>query len=195
MTAHTPVPGAQSDLHPVVINCVKQCTSVRRPEEHADLKKVTTVPGSPNFILTKTGVEEGESFNTDMTKMITMWDSMEKDEDEWKVEEGVRRGGRRVSRRISELLKMFEGNEQTDVSKTSTDVIHIQNLISHTRGRGSGYEGLINISNLKKIDVVTEKIPSCDMTGEVDCDWPTGITIENLSTNERLAGEQVDRER
>ena len=119
LTAHTPVPGAQSDLQPVVINCVQQRTFVQWPREQTDLSKVSIVPVSPNFVRTKTGVEEGEKFNTDMGKLITMWDRMENDEEEWKVEEGVRRGGRRVSKRMSELLDKFDGNVQADKSKTS----------------------------------------------------------------------------
>ena len=45
----------------------------------------------------------------DIGKMICRWEEMEGNDQEWKVEEGVRRRGRRVSRRISELLGKFEG--------------------------------------------------------------------------------------
>ena len=197
LTAHTPVPGAQSDLQPEVINCVQQRTFVQWPREQTDLSKVSIVPVSPNFVRTKTGVEEGEKFNTDMGKLITMWDRMENDEEEWKVEEGVRRGGRRVSKRMSELLDKFEGNVQADKSKTS-DVNLSSKIISHTRGRGSDCQSeekfKSNIPNLKKINVVTKNILECDMTSEVGCDWPAGVTIQNLSTNERRAEGQVDRE-
>ena len=44
---------------------------------------------------------EVEEFSPDMEEMIKTWESIEHDEEEWKVEEGVRRNGRRVSRRIS----------------------------------------------------------------------------------------------
>ena len=43
--------------------------------------------------------------------MIRIWENLENDESEWRVEGGLRRGGRRVSRRISELLGKFEGEE------------------------------------------------------------------------------------
>ena len=107
----------------------------------------------------------------------------------------MRRGGRRVSKRMSELLDKFEGNVQADKSKTS-DVNLTSKLISHTRGRGADCQSEEKFkSNLKKNnDVVTKNILKCDMTSEVCCDWPAGVTIENLSTNERRAEGQVDRE-
>ena len=44
-------------------------------------------------------------------------------ENEWKVEEGVRRGGRKLSRRISELLGNFEQREEGErVDDLESDV-------------------------------------------------------------------------
>ena len=108
-TAHTPVPGARSVEHTDGVQC---CTTIQWQERAADMRKVNSISGSP-------GVGEnspmiggrGEAFDTDTAKMIRIWENLENDESEWKVEGGLRRGGRRVSRRISELLEKFEGEE------------------------------------------------------------------------------------
>ena len=45
----------------------------------------------------------------DIGTMVSQWEEMEGNVLEWKVEEGERRGGRKVRWRISELLWKFEG--------------------------------------------------------------------------------------
>ena len=45
----------------------------------------------------------------DVRSMVEEWNGLERDDMEWLPMEGVRRGGRRVSRRISELLQNFQG--------------------------------------------------------------------------------------
>ena len=44
--------------------------------------------------------------------MVTRWERLEQDDSEWKVEEGIRRGGRKLSRRMSELLGIFGEGEK-----------------------------------------------------------------------------------
>ena len=44
----------------------------------------------------------------DVKTMVEEWDSIENDESEWLPVEGVRRGGRKLSRRISELMRSFQ---------------------------------------------------------------------------------------
>ena len=148
----------------MVINCVQDCTTVQWLEEHTDLRKVNTVPGSPDIVVTATGLEE--EFATDTKSLIDEWNSMEEDENEWKVERGLRRGGRRVSRRISELLSKFEGEIETEHFESSADVNPIQkiNLISHTEGRGT-------ISK-SKYNVAKDKLPRCEVSCTECCDWP-----------------------
>ena len=45
----------------------------------------------------------------DVRSMVEEWNGLEKDDMEWLPIEGVRRGGRRMSRRISERLQNFQG--------------------------------------------------------------------------------------
>ena len=45
----------------------------------------------------------------DVGTLIKEWEEMEHDQKEWEVVEGIRRGGRRVSKRMGELLGRFEG--------------------------------------------------------------------------------------
>ena len=50
---------------------------------------------------------------TNIETMIAKWEAMENDANEWKVEDGVRRGGGKLSKRISELLGRYEGERET----------------------------------------------------------------------------------
>ena len=68
------------------------------------LEKVTAVFASPNLERTPSLVGGRVERFGDIAKMIIQWEMLEDDDKEWKVEEGIRRGGRRLSRRISELL-------------------------------------------------------------------------------------------
>ena len=49
---------------------------------------------------------------SDIGEMITQWERIEQDDDAWMVEEGLRRGGRKLSRRMSELLGIFGEGEK-----------------------------------------------------------------------------------
>jgi hypothetical protein len=187
-TAHTPVPGTQIDLQNVRINCI-QCThTVQCQQECTDPEKVksvlaSTVTGNAQSM---TGLEEDFSTNIDDIRQI--WDRLENDEDEWKVEEGWRRGGRKVSRRMSELIDRFEGEEYRDQPNLTVgdNSVSEQTLISHTMGRGADIH-----QNLKRNNVVRSRIlVSEDMNSE-RCDWPTDINIQLISTNERQARSQV----
>ena len=44
----------------------------------------------------------------DVSEMVKEWEELESDPQEWEVVGGMRRGGRRVSKRISELLDIFD---------------------------------------------------------------------------------------
>ena len=68
------------------------------------MRKVTEVSASPNLEKTPSLVGGRVERFGDIAKMIDKWEMLEEDDKEWKVEEGIRRGGRRLSRRVSELL-------------------------------------------------------------------------------------------
>ena len=51
--------------------------------------------------------------------MVEEWDDLENDVKEWLPVEGRRRGGRRLSRRISELLRSFQEEEGVVIDRQS----------------------------------------------------------------------------
>jgi hypothetical protein len=92
-------------------------TSVQPPDTIADLEKVPVKSASPNLDRTPGMVDGEEERFCDIGQMIKQWEKVENDDSEWKVEEGVRRGGRKLSKRMSELLGIFggEGESVTDL--------------------------------------------------------------------------------
>ena len=71
---------------------------------------------SPNFDMVRWNFHDSKD-------MIAKWERIESDEDEWKVEGGIRSGGRKLSRRMSELLGNFEYSEGGGgVTKLDDDV-------------------------------------------------------------------------
>ena len=97
-------------------------TGVQPTEETEDLRKVKLDSASRN--LERTPVMVGgklERFR-DIGNMITTWDVLEQDDKEWMVEEGVRRGGRKISRRMSKLIGIF-GDENDRVIGQTIDVV------------------------------------------------------------------------
>ena len=109
---------------------------------------------------------------------------MEEDEDEWKVEGGVRRGGRKVSRRMSELIDRFGGTYDKEKSSLLGAEVPVENSISHTKGRGADAK-----SNVKDI-VQSIKLVS-DVASTERCDWSTSNTIQLLTTNQRQARRDI----
>ena len=77
-----------------------------------DLRKVKCMSGSSNRERTPIIVGGKVERFCDIGTMIDQWEEMEGNVLEWKVEEWVRRGGRKVSRRISELLGKFRGKKK-----------------------------------------------------------------------------------
>ena len=86
------------------IDCVQRSTGVQSADTAADLRKVTEVSARLNLERTPSLVGGRVERFGDIAKMIDKWEMLEEDDKEWKVEEGIRRGGRRLSRRVSELL-------------------------------------------------------------------------------------------
>lgn len=147
------------------------CTVPARIYSPEKVKSVlaSTVTGNAQSM---TGLEE--DFSTNINDIRQIWDRLENDENEWKVEEGWRRGGRKVSRRMSELIRRFDGEASGELSNLGVGdkSNNEQNLFSHTMGRGA-----INNQDIKKIIVVKSgKLVSEDKTSE-HCDWPTDFNI------------------
>ena len=168
-TVHTPVLGAEGD---------------------ADLRKVEILPASTytGVALTVTGADE--DFSTDIETLKLNWDILENDEKEWKVEEGRRRNGRRISRRISDLIDKFEGGGEAEHSNPldGGNSVKFQNLntISHTKGRGAD-----SSKDVQKINVVRSKNLSSDSMTSERRDWPIVTNIQLSPTNGSQARSQV----
>ena len=190
-TVHAPVLGAQAEPQSVGINCV-QCThTVQCPEVDTDLRKAEIIPASTatGVTLTLTDAEQ-EDFSTDMEKLKHTWDLLEKDENEWKVEDGLRRNGRKLSRRISDLVRQFEGEETGEYSNPleggTQEKCQNVKLISHTMGRGA-----IMNQNMQKNNVIqSEDLRDTSTTSE-RCDWLTVKNIQLSPTNGSSAWSQV----
>ena len=112
-TAHTPPP--RSAKKQVLRGHIEQSTVVQCSEQTADLRKVRRSYENPKLEKLQS-VDNGglmERF-CDVGTLIEEWEEMEKDQKEWEVVEGIRRGGRRVSKRMGELLGRFEGGGETE---------------------------------------------------------------------------------
>ena len=116
-----------------------------------------------------------------------MWEGIENDEEEWMPKEGRRRGGRRISRRISELLENFqsgEGDRQTDeqsgleiLSKVTFSSLTANHIHSNTKNQKSKFR---SNNVVKKFDGNCASVRSA-------CDWSSSNI---LLTNRRAAGDK-----
>ena len=135
-----------------------------------------------------------------MGEMIKQWEQLEKDDSELKVEEGVRRGGRKLSKRMSELLGIF-GGERENTSVTDLDgggelqeenipslslvtvlplSLHTSNDILSLSSRNSEVSTFTNINHGSIGEMFRE-----DKTLLLGCDWPAGLPSLKLTANER----------
>ena len=65
------------------------------------MRKVNSISGSPGVGKNSPMIGgRGEAFDTDTAKMIRIWENLENDEAESKVEGGLRRGGRCVAESV-----------------------------------------------------------------------------------------------
>ena len=112
-TAHTlpPRPVIEQDMG----GHIERITVVKASEKSTDLRKVIRNYENPKLEKLQSVGNVGivERF-CDVGTLVTEWERMENDPKEWEVLEGIRRGGRRVSKRMVELLGMFEGEGDTD---------------------------------------------------------------------------------
>jgi hypothetical protein len=140
----------------------------------------------------------------DVGTMVRTWEEMEEDISEWRQEGGVRRGGRRISRRISDLLRSFEEKEGEDIDRgveistgqgsnhivRGEDISYISFISDITeRNFGQGGQGVLpeeQISNVSlklqnnDSDVERKQVDNCNIMKSKDCDWQTH---DILSTN------------
>ena len=123
----------------------------------------------------------------EVKEMVGLWEGMENDDDEWLPKEGRRRGGRRISRRISELIENFqtEGGmdkqteEQSGLERFGNVTFSSLSLTAnHTHSQISKINKVRN-SNRKY--VVKQSDGNCASVKK-GCDWST---TNILSTNRR----------
>ena len=148
-----------------------------------------------------------------MEEMIARWELMENSKYEWKVEGGMRRGGRKFSRRISELLGNFDQKEgdrkldlETDVDLEggTTEVTTNFSVVatnSNTEAPSAvnkyGFSSLklpkYSITKLKK-NVIKSGLVSGDIIVSEDRDWLSESTPYKLTANERPASAKKRKE-
>ena len=143
-----------------------------------------------------------------MKSLVGTWEEMEEDESEWVQEGGKRRGGRRISRRISELIMNFEdeGGEDMDrkvESSAKSDSYPIGGYVSsntYTQGPGGGHgdfqpEQITNVGvkkNLCKSDVVMKRVGDWNMILKSKaCDWLTNDILSANSSRGRKRNREI----
>ena len=213
LSEHTPDLRTQADLDiSPVIDCVHLRTAVQPASPATDLRKVEYGQASPNLdVNVEVGVR-GETFS-DIGGMIARWEMMENSENEWKVEEGVRRGGRKLSRRISELLGNFEQREEGErVDDLETDVdleggkpnvmTNLSLVATKSTKTAPSVTNKFGFSSLKlpnycskprtklKKNVIQSGLGGESRILSEGCDWLSAIPSYNLTANERPAGAQ-----
>ena len=137
----------------------------------------------------------------DVGAMVKTWEEMEGDINEWRQEGGVRRGGRRISRRISDLLRSFEEKEGEDIDRRveistgpesnpivrGEDISFISDISE--RNFGQGGQGVLpqeQFSNVgiklqnNESDVDVKQVGNWNMKKSKACDW---LTHEILTAN------------
>ena len=126
--------------------------------------------------------------------MITKWVKLEQDDKECMVKEGVRRGGRTLSRRLSELIEIFGEENASVVGLTSDGIFREDNNLFSLSSISVSLSPSNNI--LPKSPKKTEKLSSIEYnhvrskslfskekTLSAGCDWPVGLPSTNLPTN------------
>ena len=153
---------------------------------------------SPNLDRTP-GVVDGrvERFG-DISVMVTKWERLEQDDNEWKAEEGMRRGNRKLSRRMSELLGIFgEGEKDSmvglEIGVTTLEDNIIFSLPTVTLTLPSKSDIIMSSlttekqENIKSYHIGSKMTFRDEKTLSAGCDWPVVITSNNLTTNRKQA--------
>jgi hypothetical protein len=196
--AHTAYLGAQAEQSKSVIYCASLSTGVQQPDDIADLSKVMPESASPNLDRTP-GVVAGrvERFG-DIGMMVTKWERMDQDDNEWKAEEGMRRGNRKLSRRMSELLGIFGEGEKVSMVGLESGVTILEDnsifsLPTITLALPSKSDIIMSsLSTEKQESIKAYHIGSKmafrdEKTLSAGCDWPVVLPSNNLTTNRKQA--------
>ena len=195
-----------------VIDCVHLRTDVQPASPATDLRKVEYGHASPNLDVNLEVGVGGEAFS-DMGEMIARWELMESSEYEWKVEGGMRRGGRKLSRRISELLGNFEEKEGDRILELVTDVdleggktedmANFSVVATNSNTEAPSVINKYGFSSLKlpkysktklKKNVIKSGLVSGDIIVSEDRDWLSDSTSYKLTANERPASAKKRKE-
>ena len=187
-TAHTPQPGTSiiMDRDP----------SVQYLEHTADLLKVGGV--TSNMGLEKSpGMVAGrmERF-CDIGKMICQWEEMEGEGLESGREEREMRKGRRVSRRISELMRSFQEGGGSEIVKLDTGNNDFRQKaskdtqLSHSLSSEDIQSTIVGFSN----HIESEFVSKGDGPVSEGADWLNNISSTKLTANRKPGGGKRKRD-
>ena len=84
-----------------------RCTVCTANRMYSRLQESQRGPVSSNLEKTPSMVNGKEERFRDVHALVREWEELESCKEEWEVQGGVRRGGRKVSKRMSELLGRF----------------------------------------------------------------------------------------
>ena len=126
----------------------------------------------------------------DVREMVGLWESLEQEEEEWQHKEGRRRGGKRVSKRISELLLSFqEGRDEQTEEQPGLDSARISTFSDLPLTTRITHSQFHKSRKSKPNKIVVRRFDArnvCD--NEVACDW---LTDNILSTNENAGKRKI----
>ena len=128
----------------------------------------------------------------DVRAMVKEWEWVENCKEEWEVKEGRRRGGRRISKRMSELLGRF-GEENEQKSFNLNDV-NPDEKSTNSKVNARGPAGRDPAEFTASFGTATMKIMKCEFTDIVTeqktssgptegCDWLAGLPSPELTAN------------
>ena len=112
--------------------------------------------GSPNLEKTPSIVGGKVERFSDIGEMITQWERIEQDYNEWMVVEGMRRGGRKLSKRTSKLLGIFGEGEKDSIVELETGGTFAEDNISSLPSISSSLSSVkdnMSVSSRKLITV------------------------------------------
>ena len=196
---HTLIVGPETNLMQPLAGNVQSEHTVKNI---ADLRKVSEYPNSTNFDKSPSMVNGMKEGFKDVRSMVGVWEDMDGDEGEWLQVGERRRGGRRISRRISELIMNFqeEGGPETDrkeMMEQNLDgyCITLNNDTQEVSRMWAGCGGLLGVQDtVSNTNANVKTIFSecgCDIQlvrngtssrKSADCDW---LKARQLSTNRR----------
>jgi hypothetical protein len=126
-----------------------------------------------------------EEWFMDVNSMVGRWEEMDQDEGEWLPKEGRRRGGRKLSRRMSELILGFEesgGDRETDgctdLSSLGSDIKIPDNIptVSFTP-ISNAMMGNASYNNFNFSNKVSTRFVKSGGYVRKPCDWSKGVGL------------------